>query len=568
MTYRSRLGPSIALAAACSLIPVGVTWGVPTGDRAGFVLTDITAVPMNGDAVVQQAAIVVSDGVITWIGPAAELPTTSLPRIDGEGAWVMPGLIDMHAHIRTGDELALHLLNGVTTIANLAGRPDHLEMRAAVAAGTLPGPTIYTAGPVLDGDPPRNRSFEAIDDPAEAERVVREQAVAGYDFIKIYDLIGPGAYRRAVDTAHELGLPVVGHIPKQVGLEGILDGHDLIAHAEEYFYTFFANHDDRSRLAEAARLTAGAGITVCPNTGIIRMILEQVDDIGAVLARPEVRYVPPSTRLSWLPEGNRYLGRDDEWIARNRRMYPFLLELTAALHRAGVRLVVGTDSPVPGAVPGFAMFTELADLERAGLSNFDLLRAATAESGEWIAEYLHPEHPPGILAPGRAADLLLLDGDPLEDWRVLQTGRRAVVARGRWIDLGELREDLDARAESYARVLEPYGRFKEAIEAGDFSVAESILEREANEVLGESGLNRLGYYWLYRREDAATAIAVFEMNTRFAPRSANVWDSLGEALAAAGREAEAIAAYRKSLALDPDNTNARAMITEIESGDD
>jgi hypothetical protein len=168
-----------------------------------------------------------------------------------------------------------------------------------------------------------------------AERTVREQAAAGYDFVKVYDLIEEAPYRAAVTTAQELGLAVVGHIPKAVGLAGVLGGHDLIAHGEEYFYTFFANQADGSRLAEAARLTAEAGLTVCPNTGFIGTILDQVDDIEAVLARPEVRFVPPLTLLSWLPEGNRYLGRDDDWIARNRRMHPFLIELTRRCMRPG-----------------------------------------------------------------------------------------------------------------------------------------------------------------------------------------------------------------------------------------
>lgn len=543
--------------------------GLPDADpERSFVLTDITILPMTGEEAVDEAAIVVSRGVISWVGPARDLPQTDQRIIDGEGAWVVPGLIDAHAHIRTGDELSLHLLNGVTTILNLSGRPEHLEMRRAAANGRRKGPTIYTAGPTLDGDPPRNRRFVALADAAEAEEAVAQQAEANYDFVKIYDLIEEDAYRGAVDIARKLGLPVVGHIPKQLGLVGILDGHDLVAHAEEYFYTFFDNEADRSRLTEAARLTAEAGLTVCPNTGFIKRILEQIDDIEAVLAEPQVRYVPPSTLLSWLPEGNRYLGRDDEWVARNRRMHPFLVDLTGALHRAGVRLVVGTDAPVPGAVPGFAMFTELADLEAAGLDAHEILRAATANAGEWIAEHLEPEHSPGVLAPGRAADLLLLDADPRADWRVLESGLRSVVARGRWIDLEELRGELEAKAATYAAALEPYERFKEAVERGDIDTAEATLASESNDVLDESAVNRLGYYWLYRRDDPERAVAVFEINTRFAPDSANVWDSLGEGLRLAGRSEEAIAAYESSLELDPDNTNAERMIAEIEGDSD
>jgi hypothetical protein len=102
------------------------------------------------------------------------------------------------------------------------------------------------------------------------------------------------------------------------------------------------------------------------------------------------------------------------------------------------------------------MFTELADLEAASLTSYEILRAATANAGAWIAEHIRPPRPPGVLAAGHAADLLLLDADPLADWRALATRLRAVVARGRWIDPQDLEARLESQAATYEAQLEPY----------------------------------------------------------------------------------------------------------------
>ncbi len=528
-----------------------------------FLLTDVRLIPMDAERVIGDGAVLVRGGVIAWAGPAREAPDPGDARVvDGGGAFVLPGLIDMHVHLGDPDELDLYLLRGVTTVANLSGRPEHLELRERVRSGAFRGPTIYTAGPTIDGDPPRNPRFVAAGDAERAAEIVAEQHAAGYDFVKIYDLIERDAYGGAVEAARERGLAVVGHIPKAIGLEGILDGHDLIAHAEEYFYTFFADSDDRSRLAEAALLTAEAGVAVCPNTGFIHSIIEQAEDLDAVLARPQVRYLPPASLASWLPEANRYLGRPPEWLARNKRMYPFLLELTKALSDAGVTLVAGTDAAVPGAVPGFSLAREIGDLARAGLTSWQALRTATADPGAWIGEHTGDQAPPGVVAAGRRADLLLLDADPLADLGALDAVR-AVIARGRWIERAELAADVEQRAAAYAGERAPYERFKQLVEQRDFEAAEALAAEGDAGMLGESTVNRLGYYYLYRREDPQTAIALFALNTRVYPGSSNVWDSLGEGYMVAGERERAIANYRRSLELDPDNANAVQMLERL-----
>lgn len=415
-----------------------------------LVLTGVHVVPVDGEPVLRDHAVVVRDGVIAWVGPAQSLTASAdATVVDGGGGYLIPGLTDAHVHVRHEDELLLYVANGVTTVLNLSGDPSHLELRERVRTGALLGPRILTAGRTIDGKPPRNPIFEPLGSPEEAEAVVRAQKEAGYDFVKVYDLLSLDAYFAIVEAAEAHGLPVVGHIPKAVGLEGVLEGHALIAHAEEYFYTFFGNEADESRIAEAARLTAESGVAVCPNVGFLQAILDQAHDIEAVLARPEVRYVHPEAFESWRPENNRYVGREASWVRRNETMVPFLVKLTKALHDAGVPLLTGTDASIPGGVPGFALHGELRQLTGVGISPHDALRTVTANPGDWCARHLGTP-PFGRVAPGQRADLVLLAANPLEDLEALRTIRGIVLA-GRWLEHAPLARRLEELAASYGR---------------------------------------------------------------------------------------------------------------------
>jgi len=420
-----------------------------------LVIEHANLIPMDTERVLVDHAVVIEDGVIRWVGrtDGVQVPE-GWPVIDAAGAYLVPGLTDAHVHVRHEDELLLNLANGVTTVMNLSGDPGLLAMRERIMrerirSGELLGPRILTAGPTLDGSPARNPSFVPIGSAEQAFAVVAAQKEAGYDFLKVYDLITADNYFAVVEAAGEHDLTIVGHIPKEFGLEPTLEGHRMIAHAEEYYYTFFEFQSDEARLSEAAALTAEAGVALCPNIGFIHAIIDQAHDIDRVLTRPEVRYVHPDTLQDWLPENNRYVGRPAEWLARNERMYPFLVKLTKAMHDAGVVLMSGTDASVPGGVPGFALHNELDELVAAGLSPYEALQSATSNPGSWMSEHLGvPEV--GQVAVGHRADLVLVDSNPLENVAELRRPR-AVIARGRWLDGDELRRRLEALAASYQR---------------------------------------------------------------------------------------------------------------------
>ena len=424
--------------------PVGAAGG-RQATPAPIVITNVNVLPMDRERVLAGQTLVVEDGRISRMGRAGTVPIPAGARtVDGAGKYLMPGLVDVHVHLASNPEpeqrglLTLFVANGVTTVLNLRGIPQILELRSAVASGRIFGPTIYTAGPYI------NEPF--VTTPDEVERAVVEQKRAGYDFVKLHGNLSRAAYARLNAVARREGIRVVGHAPRNLGLEPMFEERQYaLAHAEEFLYDRANRSTDSSlpyveaQIPEFARSTARARIWVMPNLTAYKMIAREVHDLEAVLARPEMRYLPATVQTGWGPATNPYTNRMDRsryepMMARYRLLERMVREFQAR----GVRLLVGTDAMNTGVVPGFSAHDELADLVSAGLTPYQALRAATANA----AEFLTVAGQRGVIAAGQHADLLLLDANPLDD--IASTRRIAgVMLRGRWIPRAEIAELLD-----------------------------------------------------------------------------------------------------------------------------
>jgi imidazolonepropionase-like amidohydrolase len=422
---------------------------------------NVHVVPMDGERVLPAQTVLIKDGLIAEIGPAysVRVPSDAL-KIDGRGKYLMPGLADMHVHLQTYNEqdnramFKLFLANGVTTILNLYGNQQHLELRRRVANGQITGPTVYTSGPYIANLPDWMPTVE------EVERMVVEQKQAGYDIIKIHGDFSREAYRKLFEVARREGMRVIGHAPRNLGIEVMLEERqDALAHAEEYLYAYFyfkANPalktadletkkryivEQEARIAGIAQATAKAGTWVVPNLTAYRGIGLQAKDVTPLLNRPEMKYVPTNISAYWMPDTNRYVQRfsneDARWSLWAR--YELLEKLVKGLSNAGVRLMTGTDTPIPSVIPGFSIHDELRDLVAAGLTPYQAIRAATVSP----AEFLGAGDLSGTVTAGKRADLMLVERNPLED--VNNAARRAgVMVRGRWFTESELRKMLDS----------------------------------------------------------------------------------------------------------------------------
>ena len=415
---------------------------------AAVAIRDVTIIDVTRGVRVPNQTVVVRGGRISAVGPRSRVtPPSDAAVVDGTGRFLMPGLADMHVHLYTEGDLFTYVANGVTTVRNMAGDTTHLRMRRRVADGSIIGPRIVTAGPVVEATPLSHPDNVALDDPAAVRGELTRQRAAGYDFVKIYNALARPVYDSVVSVALALGMPVAGHVPVTVGLYGALTASQRsIEHFRGYIqrvaplvdsasfreWSLAWEEIDTTRIASLVRHTVAAGVWNVPTFAFTLHELAPAADHARLLARPEAAWLS----LEGLPKDRAkaaYL-RDftEADFAKVQRGLAGQFRLLRALDSAGAGLLAGTDSWLSG----YARADELEVLVRAGLSPARVLRMATLDAARFLGE----ERQWGTVVSGRRADLVLLDADPLAS---VGNVRRisAVVAGGRLLR----REELDRR---------------------------------------------------------------------------------------------------------------------------
>jgi hypothetical protein len=352
----------------------------------------------------------------------------------------------------------VYLANGVTTILQMGdARARFVDtIVPEVNRGAIPGPHTYV-GFLVDGSTDYNGFI--IKTPAEARAIVGLAKTNGYDFIKVYVGLSTEVFSALADEGRRLGMPLIGHGVYAVRLERQLaEGQVLVAHAEEFFYTFFTppgveesdTPPDPSRIPSAVALVKKYNTTVTADLVTYAAIAHQIgrpDVVAAFLARPETAYLSPNDRLAW--QRSRYVEKTAKLVPK----LAFLRLLVKAMADGGVELVAGTDAPgVPGTMPGFSLHDDLDELEASGLTRFQAMSTATRAPGTLIRRTKGGE-PFGVVAPGYRADLILSAGNPLASLATLRTPV-GVMVQGQWRDATALKALTDKVRESYRRAAE------------------------------------------------------------------------------------------------------------------
>ncbi len=433
------------------LVPVAccVLWPSPGQEPvAPVAFVGATVLPMDGERRLPDHTLIVEHGRIAALGPRGEISVPAAARvIDASGKFLLPGLVDMHVHVWGAHEFPAFLEAGVTTIRNLFGSPMHLELAKRVESGALLGPAVYTAGPIVDGDPPVwPGSFKATT--AEQGRLaVQQQAAAGYHLVKVYSRLPREAYDAVLEEARALRMPVDGHVPTAVGYDhAIASGQRVIEHLTGLGLVLASDEAplegtgwesdvkawqwvDPERRTAWIRRTVERGTWLCPTNVVFRKMVD-AEEFQRQLADPALRRVHSFTIEAWR---NMHSKRSHESNLAARASLAGRAQFLAEFVAAGGRLLVGTDAGNPLVAAGSAVHEELALLVAAGLTPYQALAAATRAP----AECLGGENEFGTLRPGLRADLLLLSGDPLLD--VAQAQRPlGVMVRGRWLDAAAL----------------------------------------------------------------------------------------------------------------------------------
>ena len=415
---------------------------------------NVNVVPMDRERLLGDQTVIIERGRIKAIGRGLKVPADAR-IIKGNGRFLSPGLADMHNHSDTREDLALFLANGVTTMLNMGEARNSFvgRTRLAVDKGDVPGPRVLAALAV-DGSP--QYGHLVIASPEDAKAAVRLAKVNGYAFIKVYNNLSPDVFAALMSAASVEELAVVGHGVTSVGLARQLQaGQRMVAHAEEFFYTFFAppggsntaDTPSANRIPEAIGLLKRTGAYVVADLHNYATIAEQFgrpDVVAGYLAMPEARYLAPMDRFSWASSS--YQNRKVDLTGR----VAFLRAFIKAMADAGVPLMSGGDAPsIPGLVPGFSLHHNLAMLEDAGLSRYQVLALATRVPGEFINRFVPGDAPVGTVTVGSRADLLLSEANPLNDLHTLEQPA-GVMVNGRWHDAAELQSLLGGVAAKYA----------------------------------------------------------------------------------------------------------------------
>jgi imidazolonepropionase-like amidohydrolase len=470
-----------------------------------IAITNVNVIPMTSDAVMRAQVVIVDDGRIVSVtaADAAKIPDGA-EVIDGEGGYLVPGLIDLHVHVNEPDDLSLYVIHGVTTVFNLSGDRGMFELRKRPFA-----PRLFTTGPLIID----------VQTPERARQVVEENAKAGYDGIKIYDNISADALPVLVEEARKRGLLAVGHIPRNRTWQEMLAAKpDAIAHAEEFLYSPVGEGDDEKIVAGMK----SGGISLITTLVTYDTIARQVSDPAAMVDASEVAYINPIFRRMWASPRNTYVAHfPSSRVPKLRRLLAFQKQLVKELEAGGVPILAGTDGGgVPFVIPGASLSLELRELVSSGLTPYQALRAATAGA----AHLLRKDAEFGTIEPGKAADLLLVRGNPLTDIDNI-TLRAGVMLRGRWLDQKTLRAELD-RIVAINHAEEGIVRALAIHDSGGVDEALKVARRIGAR---ESSINELAYQFLRVDHDKPAALKLFRANVAMHPDSASAKESLAEA---------------------------------------
>jgi imidazolonepropionase-like amidohydrolase len=414
----------------------------------GTALVGGTLIDGSGGAPLPNSVIVVRHGMIESIGSRAgfSLPPRTI-EIDASGRWIIPGLIDSHAHVARW-ALSRYLAWGVTSVRDVHSTLDSiLELRREINRGTTPGPRIYCAGAMIDGVPPTYGDALAAATPASARKKVDLLVNDGVDLIKVYSRVDPKLLRSVIDEAGTFNLPVTGHLGLTDAVTAANEGISSIEHmtgvpeaasgdASELYAAhrrgFFAGWTaferrwaslDSASLARVASAIAAKSVEMIP-TLVLHDTFSRLDD-STVVSDSLLRAVPEAERRRWDVAGMisraGWTSADFQAFRRSRRNQDLFLRLFAA---AGGRISAGTDASNQMLIPGYSMHREMQLLVDAGFSPHDVLLAATRNGALLLGV-----DSIGILAPGKSADLVVLTRDPMG--RIQNTlAIEQVMARG------------------------------------------------------------------------------------------------------------------------------------------
>ena len=468
--------PAAAFAQSCdATIDDQIAHQTDRVERGIVAFVDVNVLPMDVERVLDRQTVIVTDGIITAMGAvdAILVPDTAYV-VHGNGRYLLPGLSDMHGHIPAfrgeGDadkirQVAANLLlmyaaSGVTLVRDPNGSDIHAEYNRKLASGEFVGPRLYYTSPILEGSEAVSGSSRRLTDPGEVDGLISQYKTDGYWGVKVYHTLSREVYDAVIAAGRKYDIPVIGHVPFEVGIDAALQsGQYSIEHLRGYDFDGIAAVDLKAdggrsarrfgswltmtdrRMDELVYKTLESGAWNTPTLAINRFLFD-ADSRAAQASEPRFTRAHPALREKVVKANSidKYFSVASREALRNAM--PRMMEMIRRLNASGAGLLVGTDAAISAYVPGFTSIDEVQSFAAAGISNFDALKAATTNG----AVSLGLEKQLGSVAVGKEADLVIIEGNPLDDLAALWQ-LYGVMLRGQWYTAAELEARLDQMAQ-------------------------------------------------------------------------------------------------------------------------
>jgi imidazolonepropionase-like amidohydrolase len=408
----------------------------PVDNTQDILLENAHIIDVAAGEVIAGQKLLLSGGRIRAIG--ADLPEKrqGLRIIDLHGAYVMPGLFDMHVHLHDRKYLGTYLAHGVTTVRNMRGLPMHLRWKRELAAGEWLGSNLITSSPVLDGEKYAHALQQVVVSPERARELVRQYHEDGYDLIKAYGYLDKDVFSAIIEQAQVLDFPVAKHGPNPVeGLELASNGGlQSLEHVEDIFQGPLNFSFDHGAMVDWVRALKALDPAVTPTLATFHHLVQLSRHKGDFVdTLPLDTLNPLYRRMNREFTVKRWLGASEEQAEWNLRVEAFLQQIVAELDRQGFRLLVGSDGGTMYMPPGSSTHLEIQLLAQAGVPAHRILQAATINA----ATALGISDDYGTIEVDKVADLLVVEGNPLEDVETLKSAI-FVIKAGQSIDQAEL----------------------------------------------------------------------------------------------------------------------------------